>query len=453
MGRAFVFVLTALALAGSSPLAAAPAASPAPLAQADQAAINLALAAAPARGLPAIAVNANGAADPWRAAAVGYAQAERGRIADPQALDANFALKSAADLGAEFDAARAAGQVQAWLAAQTHDDPDLQALVQARAAYAAVVSAGGWPLVGAGKPPKRGAADARLPALRQRLALEGYAAAPSGPPDRFDSALEAQLAAFQSRHGLASDGVLNAATLEALNTPADERLSEIDANIERARWLPARLPPMRIEVDTGDPQATLYQNGQAVLTMRAIVGKPSTRTPTFASNVVAVKFNPPWIVPAGIAAREILPKERRHPGYLARNDFYVAHGQVIQRPGPKAALGYIKFEIPDSFDVYLHDTPARTLFAKPVRWLSHGCMRIEKPRELAAALLAPQGWNPGAVDAAIAKGSTQSVPLKVQPPVFVVYRTVVPTPDGPLLFRKDVYGWDAKIAAALASRP
>ncbi|HTX50327.1 MAG TPA: L,D-transpeptidase family protein, partial [Caulobacteraceae bacterium] len=175
------------------------------------------------------------------------------------------------------------------------------------------------------------------------------------------------------------------------------------------------------------------------------------RTPTFASKVVAIEFNPPWIVPANIAARELYPKARRSPGYFARNDYYVSKGQLIQRAGPKSALGYLKFVIPDRFDVYLHDTPARTLFARDKRWLSHGCVRLEDPRDLAAALLAPQGGDRASVDADIATGVTHSTPLEVQMPVFVVYRTVVAGPEGRVLFRPDVYGWDGKIELALAA--
>jgi murein L,D-transpeptidase YcbB/YkuD len=157
-------------------------------------------------------------------------------------------------------------------------------------------------------------------------------------------------------------------------------------------------------------------------------------------------------VPPDIAAKELYPKQRRSPGYFARNDFYVSGGQLIQRAGPKSSLGYVKFDIPDAFDVYLHDTPARTLFARDKRWLSHGCMRIENPRDLAAALLGPQGWNRTTVDAAIAAGATRTVRLKTPVPVFVVYRTVVADAAGHASFRSDVYGWDAELEAALAAR-
>jgi murein L,D-transpeptidase YcbB/YkuD len=335
-------------------------------------------------------------------------------------------------------------------------------LVAARVRYAAIIAAGGWPTVPTGKALKLAADDPRTPIVRERLNIEGYAAGPAptpppagAPPARpapYDVPLVAALRDFQAANGLKADGVLTAQTTAALNVAPEARLASIDANLERERWLPRDLPADRIEVDIGEPRATLIAAGAPALTMRAIVGQPTKRTPTFASQVVAVEFNPPWIVPPDIAARELYPKAKRSPGYFARNDFYVSGGQLIQRAGPKSSLGYVKFDVPDAFDVYLHDTPARSLFAKDKRWLSHGCMRLENPRDLAAALLAPQGWNRAAVDAAIAAGATRTVRLKTPMPVFVVYRTVVADAAGHTSFRPDVYGWDAKLSAALAAR-
>jgi murein L,D-transpeptidase YcbB/YkuD len=134
---------------------------------------------------------------------------------------------------------------------------------------------------------------------------------------------------------------------------------------------------------------------------------------------------------------------------MASHAFYVSNGRLIQRAGPKSSLGLLKFNVDDPYDIYLHDTPSRSLFAKDRRWLSHGCVRLEHPRELAAALLAPQGFDADAVDAGIAK-KTHTVALKVQPPVYILYRTVVADADGHASFREDVYGWDAKLNAALA---
>jgi murein L,D-transpeptidase YcbB/YkuD len=444
-------LLIAAALASTAPLRPR-AAHALPLAAADRTAIANALAAAPGRGLPTSAVDPSADDDQWKAAAVAYVAAERGAIDDPDAVDPDFELKEPSSVGAEFDAAVAAGRLPAWLQGEVRDDPDLIALVRARDAYAAIASAGGWPAVPAGKPPKAGASDARMPVLRKRLAVEGYVADPPKREKSFDAALAGQLSAFQRHHGLTPNSALDAATLAALNVSAADRVAQIEANIERTRWLPPHLPPTRIMVDTGEPQATLFENGDPTLVMRAIAGKASSPTPTFASTVSAVKFNPPWYVPPNIVAKEIMPKARRSKGYLARNDYYFSDGRLIQRPGPMSALGYVKFEMPDPYDIYLHDTPARTLFAQTARWLSHGCVRLEKPRELAAALLAAQGMARDDIETAIAKRTTQTVSLAAPPPVFIIYRTVVLAPDGRPSFRSDIYGWDAKIAAALKTR-
>jgi L,D-transpeptidase YcbB len=201
----------------------------------------------------------------------------------------------------------------------------------------------------------------------------------------------------------------------------------------------------------GGQQAVLFDGGAPVLDMKVIVGTPRRHTPMFASRVTSVVFDPPWNVPTDIAQHEILPKAARNPGYLARENFTWTNGRLQQRPGPKNALGLIKFDLPSPFGVYLHDTPSKSLFARKVRTLSHGCMRLEKPQALAETLLAPQGWSPERVSAAMAAGQTQTVPLKQTVPLFVVYWTVIIGADGAPMFRPDVYGWDRKLSDALAS--
>jgi murein L,D-transpeptidase YcbB/YkuD len=444
----------------ATPPAGAPAPAPLPpLSSADAQAIATALGGAAAQGLPAIDVSRAiadlGSADPvvhanaeaaLRAAAIAYAAAEHGMRIQPSSVDVGFALRPDYAAAADFDAARQAGRIADWAAGLAPTDPGYLGLVKARGFYAAAVAKGGWTTVPAGKPLRLGRKNPRVAALRQRLAEEGYLAAPDADPEVFDQTLKDALAGYQSHQGLAPSGALDAATHAAFSSSPDARLAAIDANLERARWLPRALPPDRIEVDTGAPQMTLYQGDQAVLTMRAVVGEPTKRTPTLAAKVTGIVFNPPWVVPPGIAAREIYPKGR---GYMASHAFYVSNGRLIQRAGPKSSLGQLKFNVDDPYDIYLHDTPSRSLFAKDRRWLSHGCVRLEHPRELAAALLAPQGFDADAVDAGIAR-PTHTVALKVQPPVYIVYRTVVADADGHAAFREDVYGWDAKLNAALA---
>lgn len=476
----------ALALLPCAALAAKP--PPPPLSLADAAAIAAELGTAPAQGLTAPDVSADVAAlvDPNPAAraaadarltraAIAYAAAEHGMDLNPHAVDPNFALRPNYDAAADFARARASGTIGAWLTGLTRTDPSYVDLLAARARYTALAASGGWQPIPAGAPLKVGAHDPRVPALLQRLTAEGYTAAtapPSAPaaasnatnatnaanaaapaaaaapdPQVFDAGLSAAVADFQTHHALGATGELDAATVKALNVPVKDRLAAIDINLERARWLPVVLPPLRIEADIAGPQVTLFVDDKPQLTMRAVAGSPSRETPSFASAVNSVEFNPPWYVPADIARREILPKG---PAYLARNDMVVRNGTVMQRAGPQSALGYVKFDISDPFAVYLHDTPSRGAFASNMRWRSHGCMRLQMPRELAAALL---GWTPAQVDAAIAAKATRFVALKDKPAVYLIYRTADAGDDGKVTFRADVYGWDAELAAAMAGHP
>jgi murein L,D-transpeptidase YcbB/YkuD len=477
----FIFSAALAVMLPAVAAAAAPATlvpPPPTLSIADGAAIVAILATAPAQGLTAADVSGDvpALADPDPAArlaadarlsraAITFVGAEHGMDLDPHAVDPNFALRPAYDASAEFYHARAAGQVGDWLTAQTRHDPAYLALLAARARYAAIAAAGGWPPIPAGAPLKAGARDPRVPALLQRLTVEGYLpaaarAAPAPPsnappapapdPLLFDAPLAAALTDFQTHHALDATGVLDAPTLAALNVSAADRLAAIDVNLERFRWLPIALPAQRIEADIGGPDVTLIVGDKPALTMRAVAGSPTRETPTFASAVDAVEFNPPWYVPADIARRELLPKG---DAYLSSHGFVVHGDSVMQRAGPESALGYVKFDVPDRFEVYLHDTPARGAFASSQRWRSHGCMRLQMPRELAAALLAPQGWTPASIDAAIAAKATRSIPLATKTPVFVIYRTALAGDDGKVTFRADVYHWDAELAAALAGHP
>jgi len=423
------------------------------LADGDAQAIVDALRDAPQQGLPAVEPPDPSDAAALARAAVSYALDEHGRIRDPESVDPNFALRAPYDADGAFARAVAAHEVADWLARQTRSDPGYLALVAARGRYAGIVEAGGWPALPGGAALSPGGRDERVPQLRQRLAAEGYGdGADPGPGGAlvFEPSLSALLADFQAHHGLSATGALDDATLEALNVSAQARLDAIDANLERERWLPVQLPPTRIVADIGGPVVRLYENDQMTLEMRAVAGEPPRPTPIFASRVTGVEFNPPWVVPQDIAARELWPRQRKDPGYFRDHDFVASRGRLVQRSGPQSSLGYVKFDLPDKFEVYLHDTPERADFDRAARFTSHGCVRLERPRELAAALL---GWTPDEVDQAIDAKATHIVALKAPTPVFLVYRTAQAGDDGKVTFRPDVYGWDAEISDALAGRP
>jgi murein L,D-transpeptidase YcbB/YkuD len=296
-------------------------------------------------------------------------------------------------------------------------------------------------------PSKPGETGPAVAALRARLAVEDPAV---GEGRNYDDALKAAVTRAQARFGLDADGIAKANLVEALNVSADERTLQIAANLERRRWMPRTTAPLRAEVNIADASLAYYEPGQAPLTMRAVVGKPTKRTPMLVDHIQAVVLNPPWNVPNDIARKEIWPKIRARPGYMAREHYVVKKGGGLQQlPGPKSSLGRIKFNLTNPYDVYMHDTPEKTYFAKEVRALSHGCMRLEQPDALAKRVLDDQSdW----IDTTIAKGKTVWVPVKVQPAVYVAYWTVLPAADGSVGFRADSYGWDKMLNDKLAGR-
>lgn len=225
--------------------------------------------------------------------------------------------------------------------------------------------------------------------------------------------------------------------------------SVIEVNLERQRWLPRRLPPDRVWVNVADQRVVLYRDDRPVFSTRVIVGRDERRnqSPEFLATVTGILFNPPWNVPNDIAASEILPKAARDPNYLAqRNMVILPDGGVQQLPGPNSGLGQLMLEMNNRFDVYLHDTPGKHLFSRADRRLSHGCIRVENAREL-AALLMRQPMD--VVNRAIAMGSTSRTQLPQPVPVFVVYETAFADVDGSLQFRPDAYRRDGEIAQYL----
>src|SRR5579875_1943687 len=340
--------------------------------------------------------------------------------------------------------------VAATLAALAPQDADYTRLRQAYLRYREYTRRAAWGPIAVKLPLRLGASGADVIKLRHRLAAEGFVP-PSDSPD-YDAALAVAVGRFQAAHGLPPDGAVGEATLAALNVTPEARLRTIRLNLERRRAMPRDTPATRIVVNVPDATLALDEAGQPRLTMRVIVGDPDHPTPELQASMTSVVINPPWIVPISIAANEILPLSHRDSGYLARNNFTFDGDQLIQRPGPKNALGRIKFEMPNRFTVYLHDTPAKALLARARRALSHGCIRLEHPRELARRVLSgdPQ-WTLTAIDAAIAAGVTRRVTLPHPILVRVVYWTAYVDADGTVEFRNDVYGRDRRLDEALVA--
>jgi L,D-transpeptidase YcbB len=318
--------------------------------------------------------------------------------------------------------------------------PEYAALQRAYATYKAIVKSGGWPRV----PEVENADRAHL--LQKRLAIEGFL--PAGyTSNNFDEPTVQALKKFQDRHGITPDGKLGNATLIELNVPADLRVRQIAINLERLRWLPHQIPADRVWVNTASAQLQLIRNGQPVFTTRVVVGELDKQTPEFHAQIVSVLYNPPWYIPYGIAQKEIMPHVEENPDYLARHHMTVRdNGAVVQEAGPYSALGRLKFEMPNRFDVYLHDTPQRSYFALANRRLSHGCVRVQNPRELASLLIGiPEEDITKNIDAGTTNRRNLSKPIAV----FIVYQTAYADPDGNIEFRQDVYQRDSDIAQHL----
>ena len=343
------------------------------------------------------------------------------------------------------------GTPAAWLGGLTPRYPAYVQLQSGLARYRQIAASGGWQMLPEALARSRGRALDHT-ALRTRLHAEGDLAADNGSA-LFDDALRAGLARFQWRNGLRADGTLTAGTIERLNISVGQRLATLALNLERLRRTLADLPSTRVEVNLPAATAVLFRDGRRVLRMNAVIGAPRHETPELSSAIDSIVFNPPWTIPRSIIVNEIEPHVKRDRKYLKKNHMSWQGGQLVQSPGPWNALGRIKFDFPNPYSVYLHDTPARALFTDPERAASHGCVRLERPLELAEALLAGDpDWNPKVIKAAIDSGRTLRVSLPDPTPVVLTYQTAFVEADGSVHFRPDVYGRDTKLTLALSNR-
>lgn len=345
-------------------------------------------------------------------------------------------------------------------------------LKDALADYRRIAEAGGWPSIEGGEALQVGMRSARVIPLRALLRITGdYAATGSGDDDElFDTALEAAVMRFQARHALEADGTIGSRTLEALDVPVEARIDQLRVNLERVRWVFRDLDERFMMVNIARFQVALVENMQVTWSTRAVVGKPYRETPVFKARMTYLEFNPTWTVPPTILARDILPEVRRDPSALQRKNMSVIDfkGQRVdpatidwstvsardfpylirQEPGPLNALGRVKFMYPNRHHVYMHDTPSRDLFAESERTFSSGCIRLERPLELARILLASTEWDDEAIERVLADGQTRIVSLPQPIQVLMLYGTVVPEGRG-VQFSADVYGRDARLLEAL----
>ena len=269
-------------------------------------------------------------------------------------------------------------------------------------------------------------------------------------------------------------GLIGKQTIMALNVPPADRARQIMLNMERWRWMPENMGPHHFMVNLAGFELTEIEDNGVVDRMDVVVGAVATQTPEFSEELQYVEINPTWTVPYSIATREMLPKLRRNPMAYASDFEVFRNGKLTswgginwgaygpgsfpftfrQKPGPKNALGKVKFMLPNPHNIYLHDTPSKDKFLAAARAFSHGCIRLSRPMDLTYRLVGEiAGWSRERIDLAFASGKTTRVALPERIPVHMIYATAFEGDGGSIEFRPDVYGRDRKLEAALLGKP
>lgn len=370
---------------------------------------------------------------------------------------------------------------------------DYRSLQIALAYYRMVARSGGWPVIPGGDTLHPGDRSHRVSLVRARLQgrcgagpdfarrplpvspwnwFAGFFTPETAPaePDFFDDELTTAVRSFQKRHGLRADGLVGKKTLAALNEPAHLKADRIALNLERIRWLPAEPDSPFVRVNIPACHLDLMDRGQAVLSMKTIVGRPDCPTPIMSDRIGWLEFNPYWNVPQKLVRRDILPKVLADPAYLSDRDFHVFENwkrgaeeidvdeidwtrlnswdiafRFRQDPGPRNPLGRIKFVFPNRFSIYLHDTNQKGGFHRDNRYDSAGCVRLEDPDSL-ARILVPETD----LEALLESRENKIVGLGKRVPIFLVYQTVWIDNSGRINFAPDIYGYDARMKEILA---
>jgi murein L,D-transpeptidase YcbB/YkuD len=409
------------------------------------------------------------------------ADQHEGRI-EPREVDPEL-FATARDVEVDWDALRQmafeAPDMKAFLDQQAPPFLQYRELQKKLAEYRALAAKGGWPSISAGETLKPGMENPRVNMVRKRLAVTGDLAPENMDSAVFDTALEKAVKRFQQRHNLTPDGAVGKQTLAAMNVPVETRIDQIVLNMERYRWLKRTLMGDRlVAVNIAGFEAVAGKAGKFDVTMPVIVGKTYHETPVFSDTIKYVVFNPYWNLTPSIASNETLPKLKKDSHYLKKHNMRIFKGwgpnapeldatkidwskvskkdmnryRVRQDPGPDNALGTLKLVFPNKYNVYLHDTPAHGLFKKEQRAFSHGCIRMDRPAEMAAWVLGGEekGWNLARVNEIIASRKRQVAVLDQPVPVYILYRTAFVNPeDSTLYFYEDVYGRDNLLAKAL----
>ena len=365
----------------------------------------------------------------------------------------------------------AAGDLPGYLATLPPVSPDYARLMAEKFALEALIVNGGYGEPVAAAEVKVGARGSDVVQLRDRLVALGYL--DRAFTQSYDTDLQAAVQRFQLNNGITPDGVANKTTVAALNVPAEDRLKSVIVAMERLRWMGnADLGARHIWVNQPDFTAQVVDDGAVTFTTRVVIGKigQDTQSPEFSDQMEFMVVNPTWSVPRSIVVKEYLPQFQRDPLAQGQLQLLDRSGRVVDRttvdfaaytpnnfpfalrqpPEDGNALGKVKFMFPNPYNIYLHDTPTKSLFAKEVRAFSHGCIRVGSPFDFAYFLLARQTDDPKGLFASYLKGGKEAVlNLGAPVPVHLVYFTAYPDDQGRIGYRRDIYGRDEKLFAAL----
>jgi murein L,D-transpeptidase YcbB/YkuD len=404
------------------------------------------------------------------AAFVNYAAMVQTGMLIPSSIDDGMVRERRDHDGAATLAGMRDNQPFAYLRSLVPASPQYRALMREKLRLEQLQAAGGWGPTVPGKKLEPGDSGRAVVALRNRLIAMEYMERSATAV--YDRDMERAVERFQSDHGLEVDGVAGGGTLKEINRPVRDRLKSVIVAMERERWLTPERGTRHVLVNQTDFTAKIIDNGDVTFETRSVIGKNvhDRRSPEFSDVMEHMVINPSWYVPRSIITKEYLPQLRNNPNAVGHIQITDSRGRVVNRgstdfsqytarnfpfsmrqpPSSRNALGLVKFMFPNKYNIYLHDTPQKSLFKREVRAFSHGCIRLAQPFEFAYALLAKQTENPYDFFQRILKsGKETKVELEQQVPVHIIYRTAYVSNKGRAEFRRDVYGRDAKVWAAL----
>jgi murein L,D-transpeptidase YcbB/YkuD len=352
------------------------------------------------------------------------------------------------------------------------DMPMYDTLLAILAKYRDIAAKGGWQAIPAGGKIEPGHRDSRVSAIRYRLFITGELSEPdSVHSNQYDAMLEKDIKAFQAAHALDADGIIGAGTFRELNVLVEARIGALRINLERLRWVAGNLPDNYIIVNIAAFWLVMVIDKQVVFSTSVVVGKPLNKTPIFRDKMRYIEFNPSWMQPTSIIKNETVPMLKKDSTYLTKNHLELLDLQgnpvdistldmrklsashfpylVRQKPGPWNALGELKFMFPNKYDIYLHDTPSKSLFSRGSRAYSHGCIRVDKPVDLAVKLLAGTETDRKKINEIISTHVTTRVNLPEPLDILLLYWTCGIDKNGKLFFVPDIYDRDQAVLREL----